>query len=301
MSTIQELENKLESDKKELQEIELLLEEDPNDEELINLKNDLVSLIKTTSDLIINTKRSLDTQLSNNSNTIDKALDSSNSSNNNNSINTTTQAAIALEPVLQYNDNSQIYSSSGRMTVGTQCEAQYSVDGVWYAAIIDSINKDGTYAVTYPEYGNSETLSIDKIRPPSRSQRLVANSTLETKKYQIAPDAIQQIPKSLKVLPEDTEQVKKQKLKKIQNIKSQNRLKEIEDESKKKKQEWRDFINKPKKSIPGTFTDKKKKSMFSTSDNINSKVGVIGSGRGMTENQSFTGLARKQNTFMPNN
>jgi len=41
MSTIQELELKLKSDKQELQEIELLLEEDPNDEELINLKNEL--------------------------------------------------------------------------------------------------------------------------------------------------------------------------------------------------------------------------------------------------------------------
>jgi len=259
----------------------------------------LVSLIKTTSDLIINTQRSIDNQLSNNNNNNNIEDKLNNNVNVNVNVQQQTQTQQILEPILQYNDNSSIYSSNGKMSVGTQCEAQYSVDQIWYAAIIDSINKDGTYSVTYTEYGNSETLSIDKIRPPSRSQRLVANSQLETKKYLMAPEAIQQIPKSLKVLPEDSEQVKKQKLKKIQNIKSQNRLKEIEDESKKKKQEWRDFINKPKKSIPGTFTDKKKKSMFSTSDNVNSKVGVIGSGRGMTENQNFQGFSKKQTSFIP--
>lgn len=67
----------------------------------------------------------------------------------------------------------------------------------------------------------------------------------------------------------------------------------VEEEGKKKKQVWKDFQNKPKKAIPGTFTDKKKTSMFSTTLNINGKVGVIGSGKGMTESQTFSALPKK--------
>ncbi|KAN0050783.1 hypothetical protein ACTA71_003931 [Dictyostelium dimigraforme] len=330
--SIEDLENKLKQDKTELQEIEALLEED-NDDELQTLKNDLITIIKTTTDLIIKKQREQEANsVNNNTNNVTTPNNSTsvvvvNNNNNNNNTNnsnnnfnsssefknnnniipppTTTTTTTTIKKSTYNDDNiqSNIIEDSSfsetKMTIGSVCEGQYSLDGIWYRAKIDSINKDGTFVVTYIDYGNSETLTFDKIRPPTRSLKLLANQTLEQKKYLQAPDQIQSIPKSLKILPEDSDEVKKQKQKKIHSIKSMNRLKKVEEEGKQKTQAWKDFVNKPKKSIPGTFTDRKKTSMFSTGDGIHSKVGVIGSGRGMTESQQFQNLAKKSSSIYP--
>ncbi|KAM9979078.1 hypothetical protein ACTFIZ_000398 [Dictyostelium cf. discoideum] len=326
---IEDLENKLKQDKTELLEIEALLEEDNNDDELQTLKNDLITIIKTTTDLIIKKQREKETNniinnvttpinstsvavnnTNNNNNSNNNFNSSSEFKNNNNIIippPTINKKSTYIDDNNNNNNNNNIPSnitednsfSETKMIVGSVCEGQYSVDGIWYRAKIDSINKDGTFVVTYTDYGNTETLTFDKIRPPTRSLKLLANQTLEQKKYLQAPDQIQVIPKSLKILPEDTEEVRKQKQKKIHSIKSMNRLKKVEEEGKQKTQAWKDFVNKPKKSIPGTFTDRKKTSMFSTGDGIHSKVGVIGSGRGMTESQQFQSLAKKSSSIYP--
>ncbi|KAM9978144.1 hypothetical protein ACTFIY_011900 [Dictyostelium cf. discoideum] len=332
--SIEDLENKLKQDKTELLEIEALLEEDNNDDELQTLKNDLITIIKTTTDLIIKKQREKETNnIINNVttpiNSTSVAVNNTNNNNSNNNFNSSefknNNNNIIIPPPTTinkkstYNDNDNDNNNNNnnnnnnlpsniiednsfsetKMTVGSVCEGQYSVDGVWYRAKIDSINKDGTFVVTYTDYGNTETLTFDKIRPPTRSLKLLANQTLEQKKYLQAPDQIQVIPKSLKILPEDSEEVKKQKQKKIHSIKSMNRLKKVEEEGKQKTQAWKDFVNKPKKSIPGTFTDRKKTSMFSTGEGIHSKVGVIGSGRGMTESQQFQSLAKKSSSIYP--
>jgi ATPase subunit of ABC transporter with duplicated ATPase domains len=47
--------------------------------------------------------------------------------------------------------------------VGEKCQAKYSVDGRWYKAVVKSI-KDGSYQVTYPEYGNTEFVPASSLR-----------------------------------------------------------------------------------------------------------------------------------------
>ncbi|EGC37069.1 hypothetical protein DICPUDRAFT_150386 [Dictyostelium purpureum] len=310
--SIQDLENKLKTDKEELLEVESLLEED-NDAELQKLKDDLIAIIKTTTDLIFKKKRELDNNNNNNNNVNTQPpiipqtsnsninINSNSNGNSNNNNYDIYNSSNYQQPQTQQQQIEQ-FSEDNSLTVGTVCEAQYSVDGVWYKAVIDSINKDGTFIVTYPDYGNSEVLTFDKIKPPTRSQKLLLNQNLEQKKYLQAPDTIQSIPKHLRILPEDNEETRKQKEKRIRSIKSMNRLKKVEEEGKQKTQAWKDFLNKPKRSVPGTFTDKKKGSMFSTSDSAGSKVGVIGSGRGMTESQQFQGFSKKApSQFQPPN
>jgi ATPase subunit of ABC transporter with duplicated ATPase domains len=54
--------------------------------------------------------------------------------------------------------------------VGEKCQAKYSADGIWYNAIIKAVNKDGSYRVTYPDYGNTEVVissSVRKFNPPA--------------------------------------------------------------------------------------------------------------------------------------
>ncbi|GAM23158.1 hypothetical protein SAMD00019534_063330 [Acytostelium subglobosum LB1] len=319
--TLQELKNKLDDDRQQLQEIEALLEEDPSNEELHTLKAELVDLIKKSSDLIVGKERELSAATA--------AQATATSSSHANSNTPLYNAAAVSSPTSQTNHSDTLSSSSiaaaaaaaigitgtssstksslsattnttttatlsspadstvFKLMVGTKCEGKYSVDGVWYDAVIDEINKDGSYKVTYTEYGNSETLNVSDIRPVTR-QKVAGTVQDQSSRYTTAADSLQQIPKHLKILPDDSEEVKKQKQKKIHLIKSQNRLYKADEESKKKKQAWQDFQNKPKKSIPGTFTDKKRVSMFSTPDNVNGRVGVIGSGRGMTESTNFS-------------
>merc|ERR1712196_155941 len=102
------------------------------------------------------------------------------------------------------------------------------------------------------------------------------------------------IPEHLKIQPEDNEKVREQKKKRIHAIKSNWRLKKAEYEREQAKTSWKSFdasIGKKRKS-GGSLTSqmRKKGSMFATSDNPNAKVGVIGSGKGLTH---FEDVQRK--------
>ncbi|KAK5581888.1 hypothetical protein RB653_003468 [Dictyostelium firmibasis] len=287
------------------------------EQEINNINNVTTPTTTNSTSVVVNNNNNNDNNINSNNNfnsssefknnnnniipppTIKKSSTTYNNSNNDNNNNNNNSNDNNNNDNIPSNIIEDSSFSETKMTVGSVCEGLYTVDGIWYRAKIDSINKDGTFVVTYTDYGNSETLTFDRIRPPTRSLKLLANQTLEQKKYLQAPDQIQAIPKSLKILPEDTEEVRKQKQKKIHSIKSMNRLKKVEEEGKQKTQAWKDFVNKPKRSIPGTFTDRKKTSMFSTGDGIHSKVGVIGSGRGMTESQQFQSLAKKSSSIYP--
>jgi survival of motor neuron-related-splicing factor 30 len=84
-------------------------------------------------------------------------------------------------------------------------------------------------------------------------------------------------------------QEKQRKRKKLKVIKNKNRLIQQEEDSKKVQQTWKKFVDKgTKRSITGIT----KKSMFESSEDIFAKVGVTGSGRGMTTFQE-----RKKHKF----
>ncbi|XP_078589209.1 tudor domain-containing protein 1-like isoform X2 [Branchiostoma floridae x Branchiostoma japonicum] len=46
---------------------------------------------------------------------------------------------------------------------GELCAAKFS-DGGWYRASVDSVNPDGTLAVTYVDFGNSESIPVARVR-----------------------------------------------------------------------------------------------------------------------------------------
>ncbi|XP_019626480.1 PREDICTED: tudor domain-containing protein 1-like [Branchiostoma belcheri] len=46
---------------------------------------------------------------------------------------------------------------------GELCAAKFS-DGGWYRASVDGVNPDGTLAVTYVDFGNSESISVSRVR-----------------------------------------------------------------------------------------------------------------------------------------
>jgi len=74
-------------------------------------------------------------------------------------------------------------------TVGDVCEAQWTEDNVWYTARIDAISPDQRlYTVTFPEYGNSDVVTADRLRRKPATAVPTATVTLPSGSAAPAPD-----------------------------------------------------------------------------------------------------------------
>ena len=227
-------------------EVDALLEAEPGNSEYLQIKTDLVDVISLTKDLL---------KL--------KELEEA-------STTPARSSSFAPPPSTTQHPHANFFA------VGTICEGRYSEDGQWYKAKINAILEGGKYHVTYTDYANEEVVSITDIRPlPDTAKK--SSSTILPLKRPAVPDAIQVIPKSLQVLPTDTEDQRAAKKKKVKAIKSANRLKTMDDEGKSKKTAWQSYQNKPKKNVPMSFSGRKKESIFKSPD-AGGRIGVTGSG-----------------------
>eukprot|EP01116_Phalansterium_solitarium_P016760 TRINITY_DN3967_c0_g1_i1.p1 TRINITY_DN3967_c0_g1~~TRINITY_DN3967_c0_g1_i1.p1 ORF type:complete len:177 (+),score=67.96 TRINITY_DN3967_c0_g1_i1:454-984(+) len=96
------------------------------------------------------------------------------------------------------------------------------------------------------------------------------------------------IPKSLKILPTDSEEVRAVKKRKIHAIKSQHRLKQSESERNARQSGWQQFqASAAKKTKVGFFTGRQKDSIFRSPDSVAGRVGVTGSGNTVTQQPMF--------------
>jgi len=162
-----------------------------------------------------------------------------------------------------------------KLTVGTQCLAVYSTDGLYYNAVIDAVNPaNNTYSVTFKEYGNKETIPAHYIKIKENKKRPYS-SLIEDSSGQLV------IPEKLQILPTDSDEVRNTKKKKIHAIKSQFRLKKIEEERNSRQQSWQSFKSQAKKK-PGFLTGHQKESIFKSPESVSGKVGVTGSGKSVT-------------------
>ena len=154
---------------------------------------------------------------------------------------------------------------------GLVCKAKWTVDQQWYDAIIERIDQStGKYCVLFTGYGNRDIVPEDHIDAPA--PKLKAEQDLTPI----------EIPTSLRISKDDSAEVKAVKKKKIHSIKSKNRFKQMDAMTNTKQNSWQQFMK--------TTTNKKrghpflkKESMFRTPDSVEGKVGVVGSGKGMTQ------------------
>ena len=207
------------------------------------------------------------------------------------------------------------FAQKHQLYPGLYCEGIYSQDQRWYTARIDAVNADGTYAVTYTDYGNSESLDRKYLRlnptlnalnkPRENAPARAAEKLRELaavgpgdgaggsggkgaeKKRKVDEEPVEDlgefvIPEKLKLLPTDSEEVKAAKRKKVHALKSAHRLKADQNEKQGKAQAWNSFTAKTSgKKTKGFLTGAvKKESMFRTSEV--GRVGFIGSGRGIS-------------------
>ena len=162
------------------------------------------------------------------------------------------------------------------------------------------------YQVLFDGYGNSEEVPFEYLRPLTQTPPTATSSDATASQTRLnksasatttataaaaaatAESKLIKIPENLQILPTDTEAEKERKRKRIKAIKSLNRHRQYEIERNTKQQGWKSFQSKAvKKKVKGAsgVLLKRGSSIFASPDTVNGRVGVVGSGQGMTEFQ----------------
>jgi survival-of-motor-neuron-related-splicing factor 30 len=128
--TLADLEKKLAGYRESYRELEDALKADPGNEALISLKQEMHDVISMTEDMIKIKKAEQAAAASKVKETPE-----------------TNGAGSAPQPPTQ-----------SELKVGSACWAQWSVDGLWYEAVIDEVKPNGDFLVTFVGYGNSEVV-----------------------------------------------------------------------------------------------------------------------------------------------
>lgn len=300
----EELTTKLNTYKEQLEQVETLIKTDPGNESFIKLRADLLEVVALTQDLV-----NIRTGEGGGSVAVPAAAAApvvSATSNGTYVVGAVVEAFFqdkwypaAIEEMVSdkytvffigYGNKEELASSNirpipipvnsvakGQAVVGFKCEGQFSGDGNWYPVQIEEITEFG-YKVTFPDYGTSEELPIQYLR-------LLAKKKIREQKIS-ATSGHMEIPEHLVIKPTDTEAEKAKKKKRIRAIKSHNRMNAFDEERKTKQSGWQGFQKKlTKKRVHGSMHQlaKKKKSIFASPDDVEGKVGVVGSGKKMTD------------------
>ncbi|KAG6524621.1 survival of motor neuron-related-splicing factor 30-like isoform X2 [Zingiber officinale] len=270
--SIEELASNLSTYKDQLREIRKLSSDDPGNSEYEDMEKELEEVIALTEELLTTAKPTDACQ---------HDTDASFSGH----FGGTSHSKASFE-------HSQPHES---FTVGTKVQAVWSEDGEWYNAIIDAITPNGYY-VSYDGWGNKEEVDPANVRPVEEGDALLeaereAEATKQAIKRKIAQAAItdyqaRTLPAKLRIDPNDPEDIKAAKRKKIHAFKSKVRSEQLEVAQNKRQNSWQQFQStKGKTKKIGFFSGRKRESIFKSPDDPSGKVGVTGSGKGLTEFQ----------------
>ncbi|CAM9672429.1 unnamed protein product, partial [Choristocarpus tenellus] len=164
---------------------------------------------------------------------------------------------------------------------GYSCKALYIEDGVYYDCTIQEVTAHG-YKVIYTAYGNVEEVPLEYLQRESvqsKAEAAAAEAATEA-------DASFAIPERLRPQPGDTETEKERKRKKVKALKAKFKVKQKEAQTNNKQASWKAFQTKgAKKKTKGSMSSLAigKGSIFASPDGLDGKVGVTGSGKGLTE------------------
>ncbi|KAL5163758.1 Survival of motor neuron-related-splicing factor 30 [Glycine soja] len=209
--------------------------------------------------------------------------------------------AAAASPTLSIHNDNQVLDSSSdhqeKLPVGTKVQAVWSEDGEWYDATVEAYTPNGYY-VSYDNWGNKEEVdpaNIRSIQEGSVDALLEAERVAEATKQAIKRKIVQaasidlqsrSLPAKLRIEADDPEDVKASKRKKIHAFKSKMRMEQLEVTQNKRQNAWQQFQStKGKAKKIGFFSGRKRESIFKSPDDPQGKVGVTGSGKGLTEFQ----------------
>ncbi|KAH7576028.1 hypothetical protein ACOSP7_003887 [Xanthoceras sorbifolium] len=258
--------------KEQLQQVRQLLVDDPGNAEYAEMEKELTEVIALTEELLATAKQN--------------AISGSDIG-----------TSISESPSFPQSTGNKMESGSisdphEKFTVGTKVQAVYSEDGEWYDATIEAVTPNG-YHVSYDGWGNKEEVDPANVRPIDAllEAEKVAEETKQAIKRKIEQAASvdfqsRSLPAKLRINPEDPEDVKATKRKKIHAFKSKMRFEQLEVTQNKRQNAWQQFqTTKGKTKKVGFFSGRKRESIFKSPDDPHGKVGVTGSGKGLTDFQ----------------
>ncbi|KAG2484619.1 hypothetical protein HYH03_016573 [Edaphochlamys debaryana] len=166
--------------------------------------------------------------------------------------------------------------------IGAECQAVYSADGEYYNAVVEGVSEAGNFIVVFEGYGNKEEVGLTGIRPRATEEEGYKGVAAPKRKRVEDEPVVTEIPKWLAIKETDDEKTKARKKKLLKSFKSKIRFQNMDLAQKQKQDSWQSFLKgKGSKKKTGFLTGTKKGSMFSVPEG--GKVGVVGSGRGMTD------------------
>lgn len=178
------------------------------------------------------------------------------------------------------------------LAVGSNLSAKWAADGQYYDATVVGFTPHGVRinfdAYNHVDHVPPEYLAVrtrqSQAAQQSHAQRVTATATSTSRKGEQDQGSRELvIPEHLKILPTDTEKDKERKRKKIKALKNKARIRGQEEESMEKQSSWQSFVQKGKNRKAGFITTKRKESIFASPDTVDGRVGVTGSGQGMTD------------------
>ncbi|KAE9602086.1 hypothetical protein Lalb_Chr12g0195861 [Lupinus albus] len=164
-----------------------------------------------------------------------------------------------------------------------------------YDATIETYTPNGYY-VFYDNWGNRKEVDPANVRLIEEGTvdalleiERAAEATKQAIKRKIAQAASidfqsKSLPAKLRIEPDDPEDVKAAKRKKMHAFKSKMRIEQLEVTQNNRQNAWQQFQStKGKAKKIGFFSGRKRESIFKSPDDPEGKVGVTGSGKGLTE------------------
>ncbi|CAI8615850.1 unnamed protein product [Vicia faba] len=268
---IQELASNLTIYRDQLNQVRELLNDEPSNSEYVDMERELCEVIALTEELLTTAKQ--------------------------NEISVATQSPTLSTSKENKPELDSHFDHQDRFPIGTRVQAVYSEDGEWYDATVEAYTPNGYY-VSYDSWGNKEEVDPANIRPIQEGTvdalveaERVAEATKQAIKRKIAQAGSvdfqsRTLPAKLRIEPDDPEDVKITKRKKIHAFKSKMRMEQLEVTQNKRQNAWQQFqTTKGKAKKIGFFSGRKRESIFKSPDDPQGKVGVTGSGKGLTEFQ----------------
>ncbi|GMH25662.1 hypothetical protein Nepgr_027505 [Nepenthes gracilis] len=268
-----ELASNLSTYREQLQQVKMLLADDPENSEYMDMARELKEVIALTEELLATAKQN-EISMSN--------------------IGTSSNSSAVMHDsngMSLHEDQGNLSDQHEKLPIGTKVRAVWSEDGEWYDATIEAITPNGYY-VSYQGWGNREEVDPANVRPIDEGAvnalleaERQAEATKQALKRKIAQAAAfdfqsRSLPPKLLINADDPEDVKAAKRKKIHAFKSKMRLEQLEVTQNKRQNAWQQFQNtKGRAKKVGFFSGRKRESIFKSPDDPNSKVGVTGSGK----------------------
>jgi len=257
--------------KEQLQQVENALSIDPDNEQMVRLRIDLMQVIELTSELLSNTANDGEPMPDEKDHEVGDVVNAwyqaSESWEAAEIDAITSEGNYAITYVGYPNDSAEVTPSQVTkfkpmaFELGEKVMAVWEKDGTWYHAVVKGQEPTG-YRVMFEKYGAMGLVLPSHIKPRREKGG--------TKR----PRGIREIPESLKIQLTDSEEVKQQKRKKVKAIKSANRQFEKDEEQNARQNNWKKFQTRPKKKT-GFFVGRKAESMFKSPNTVDGRVGVV--------------------------